>query len=222
MSSRRLLVSTLIGDLVASRKHPDRARLQKATRDTLTRINKLLRPVQALEPTLGDEFQGAFASVPDAIEASLVLRLELLSARDGSDSRYGIGWGEIQVFDRSRALISQDGPGWWAARSAIERAKEQARWSRAETGRTCFVSRLADGGSWSASMDAFLLMRDATVERMTDRQHRLLLGIVNGRTQEQIAKREGITQSAVSQSLHHCGALAIVSAQERMREDGRW
>lgn len=183
------------------------------------RANERLRPVQALEMTHGDEFQGAFATPADAVEASLILRLELLAHRWGADSRYGLGWGEIQVFDTSRAPISQDGPGWWAAREAIERAKDQAIRSRGSYVRTLFASLPRAADPWAGAMSAFLLMRDATVDRRPPRQRRLLVGLINGRTQADLAEQEGITQGAVSQALRRGGALAIVAAQARLREE---
>lgn len=213
-------VATLIGDLVASRTHVDRGRLQATARETLAWANEQLRPVQALEMTLGDEFQGTFATPADVVEASLFLRLALLTHTWGADSRYGLGWGEIQVFNPSRSPVSQDGPGWWAARGAIERVKEQASRSSGSYVRTFFASQPRAKDPWAGAMDAFLLMRDATVDRMSPRQHRLMLGLINGRTQDDLAKQESITQGAISQALRRSGALAIIDSHQRLREEG--
>jgi hypothetical protein len=213
------LRATLIGDLVASRQHDDREQLQDVVRRVLRRVNARLHPAQRLEMTLGDEFQGAFRTPADAVEASLVLRLELLAERGGADSRYGLGWGTIEVFDASRTPISQDGPGWWAARGAIERAKEQAARPRGSYVRTVFASH--EPTAWIPSMDAFLLMRDATVGRMPPRQRRLLAGLLSHKTQAELAEQEGITQGAVSQALNRGGGLAIVAAHDRLREEQR-
>ena len=58
-------------------------------------LNRALRDVadDALDPpafTVGDEFQGAFASVGQAIDAALSLRL---AVAPDIDVRFGIGWG---------------------------------------------------------------------------------------------------------------------------------
>lgn len=214
------VVATLIGDVVASREHADRAVLQHALREVLFDTNALLNPIQPLEVTLGDEFQGAFSSPAGAVEASLAIRLALLTHEHGADTRYGVGWGDITVFDKARTPVSQDGPGWWAAREAIGRAKAEAERSRVSFVRTCFAAAGWGEGPQAGAMDAFLLMRDAAVGRMAARQHRLLLGLLRGRTQDELAEREGITQGAVSQALHRSGALAIQAAQERL-QDGR-
>ena len=137
------------------------------------------------------------------------MRLRLLTAPRSSDSRYGLGYGYIDVFDRERSPASQDGPGWWEAREAIDRAKLLADAPRTSFARTCFGGR--------ASVEAFLLCRDAIVEGMNPRQRRLLLGFLHGQTQAELAEDEGVTQPAVSQSLRHSGAFAIEAAHSALR-----
>jgi hypothetical protein len=150
----------------------------------------------------------------------LLLRLALLVREEGTDSRYGLGQGEVTVFDTSRAPVSQDGPGWWSARAAIIRAKSLAEEPRTSFVRACFVLSSDDR---EVSLDAravesFLFCRDAIVDRMNERQRKLLLGLLLGRTQAQLAADEGITQGAVSQSLRRSGAFAIEAAHARLGE----
>ena len=210
--------ATLIGDVVESKKHPSRTRLQHEIGRVLDAVNGLLDPVQPLEPTVGDEFQGCFATVPEAALASLVLRLRLLTGGSSVDSRYGLGWGTIAVFEPDRAPISQDGPGWWSARAAIDRAKATASKPRTAFARTCFEASPDTGmrGLAESAIDAFLLCRDSSVQQMNDRHRRLLLGLLSGRTQEELAEREGITQGAVSQALRRSGALALEAAHRQL------
>ena len=105
--------ATLIGDVVGSRTVADRAGAHRL-------LNKALRDVadDAIDPpafTVGDEFQGAFPSVGLAIDAALSLRL---AVAPDIDVRFGIGWGAVTMLDETAGI--QDGPGWWAAREAIE------------------------------------------------------------------------------------------------------
>jgi hypothetical protein len=213
-------LTTLIGDLVASKQHHDRRQLQRSLQEALVRTNAHMDPVQPLEPTVGDEFQGGFADVASAALASLLVRLELLAMKR-TDSRYGLGCGAVDIFDAGRAPVSQDGPGWWSARAAIDRAKELGSSPRTAFVRTCF-------GYWPEDMDAphgeaaaveaFLMCRDGTVGRMTSRQQRLLLGLLSGQTQRALASAEGITQGAVSQNLRRSGAFEITAAHGRLEE----
>lgn len=214
-------VATLIGDLVASREHADRRRLHDHLHRALARANQLLDPRQPLEVTIGDEFQGRFATVADATRASLLVRLMLLMDEHGSDSRYGVGLGTVTVFDATRSPVSQDGPGWWSARAAIERSATLAKSPRTSFVRTCFAESPAttdSGRRYEAAIDAFLLCRDAAVSHMTDRQRRLLLGVLLGHNQVELAAHEGVTQGAVSQTLSRSGATSIELAHRRLEE----
>ena len=102
--------ATLIGDLIGSRQVTTRVGLQRLLQRALHQANELLDPVQSLEPTVGDEFQGAFRDPPSAARAALLLRLVLLKDAE-VDARFGLGWGEVTVFE-DRTPLSQDGPGW--------------------------------------------------------------------------------------------------------------
>ena len=109
-SARR---AALIGDIVGSRRVADRSAAHRA-------MNRALRDVaaDAIDPpafTVGDEFQGSYPTVGAAIGAALSLRL---AVAPGLDVRFGIGWGAVTVLDADAGI--QDGPGWWAAREAIE------------------------------------------------------------------------------------------------------
>jgi len=214
-------LTTLIGDLVASKRHIDRRGLQRSLATVLDSANETLQPVQPLELIVGDEFQGAFSNVASATRASLLIRLELLVREMGTDSRYGLGYGEVTVFDRTRSPASQDGPGWWSARAAIDRAKRLADSPRTSFVRTCFGYWPEESGvphTDAAAVEAFLICRDATVDQMNERQRQLLLGLMLGRPQAQLAADEGITQGAVSQNLRRSGAFAIEAAHLRLEE----
>jgi SatD family (SatD) len=215
MSDRTL--ATLIGDVVHSRDHGDRRRLQRSVSGILDWANAWTAPTQSLETSIGDEFQGGFTSVAAAAQASLLVRLKLLVDEPGADCRFGLGHGVVSVFDATRSPVSQDGPGWWSAREAILRAKTLADNPRTSFVRTCFVSGVGPEDH-AAMVESFLFSRDAMVDRMTARQRRLLLGTLLGRTQADLAVDEGITQSAVSQALRRGGAFGVEAAQLRLGE----
>ena len=111
-------VATLIGDVVASRAAGDRARLHGASATWCSAANAELVPLVPLRITVGDEFQGCFATVGEAVHATLWLGLHL--APD-AQLRHGIGWGPVAVLAEDPRV--EDGPGWWAAREAIDEVK---------------------------------------------------------------------------------------------------
>ena len=59
-----------------------------------------------------------------------------------------------------------------------------------------------------------LMCRDEIVSGMSRRTRRLTLGLLQGRTQSELAAAEGISQSAVSQNLQRGGSFAIVASAE--------
>lgn len=188
---------TLIGDLVDSRKLPDRAAAQARLGEVLAGVTTELaaaRPLaQALEPTIGDEFQGAAEDLPTLLLAGLLVRLRLLPV---VDVRCGYGWGDVTVHDPERRPLLQDGPGWWAARAAVDEL------GRRRSARSWYdAGGSTDATPAPAAVNAFLLCRDALVDRLNERGHRLLDGLLCGLTQRELAHREGISEGAVSQQV---------------------
>lgn len=210
----RVRRATLIGDIVESRVVDDRDILQGSLEAALSLVNETLEPAQALQVTLGDEFQASFDDIATAVNASLLLRLQLLKDA-GVESRYGIGFGMVTVYEQERAPFSQDGPGWWAARDAIGLAAELERRAHTAYARTQFKSSEQVAGEQASegeTVNGFLLCRDALVSAMSPRSQRLLLGRLLRRQQADLAAEEGISQSAVSQNLASSGAYAVETA----------
>lgn len=197
---------TLIGDLVGSRDLPDRAGAQRLLADALGAVNETLDPEQPLEPTVGDEVQGGFATLADATLAALLVRLTCLPV---VDVRCGLGEGEVRVHDATRRPLLQDGPGWWAAREALEVMGAP----RKAALRTWFVAGEGSGAEGAGRVNAFLLCRDQLVDRLNDRGRRMLRASLLGATQREIARAEGISESGVSQQFGR-GVAAVRDAQQ--------
>lgn len=217
-------LAVVLGDVVDSREHESRTAVQRDVESALEKINRLVPAVQPLEPTIGDEFQGAYRTLSDAIRASLLVRLQLLPS---IDTRYGIGTGAVTVFDALRSPISQDGPAWWAARDAIKRIHWQQQRSGHEraartwyTASTVGVDTKTARNRWNQErfVNALLVCRDALVPREDERGVSLLQGWLTGSTQADLAARLGVTQPAVSQRLGRMGAFALRDAQELLNE----
>lgn len=200
----------LIGDVVGSRTHRDRAALQRTLEATLADLNELIVARQPLAPTVGDEFQAMYDDVATAIDVTLRLRLHL---PDGLDCRFGLGAGTYAHVGSSPYGVMQDGPAWWAARDAIVVAKDREQ-RKNGTLRTWFCAEDQQGDHDIATINAHLLCRDQLVGSMSARRRRLLLGVIDNRTQTVLAQAEGISASAVSQALHASGAYAVLSARE--------
>jgi hypothetical protein len=194
----------LIGDLVASRRAPSRAGAQESLIDALAVAAEIAPSIQVPAPTIGDEFQSTHATVADALLTGLVVRLALPPEMD---ARVGIGVGSIDVVGRSEYGLTQDGPAWWNARDAIG---EVVRRDSRQSGLRTWVH---EGGT----VNAYVMARDHVVSGFDGRQRRLVLGLLQGRTQRELALAEGISASAVSQSLRRSGAHALIDGLELVR-----
>lgn len=213
-------VATLIGDVVRSRSTSDRPALHAGLVTLLHEANSALSPVVPLRVTVGDEFQGCFATVGEALHATLWLRLHLLEhAGLHHDLRHGVGWGSVAVL--SDVPRVEDGPGWWAAREAIEGVKAEAERAVMRHLRTAY-RRAEDEGSSNGPapepVNAALLCRDQMVGSLSERSLRLLRGTLVGRSQVELAKDEKVSASAVSQRVRNDGLAVIVAADELLRK----
>lgn len=195
---------TLIGDLVGSRLVGDRQALHDEVSHALAIVSA--QPGGGgLAITAGDEFQGTFDRLGEALAAALALRF-LLEPHIGV--RFGIGRGEVTVLDPE--ADTQDGPGWWAARSAIEHVETAA----AQTGwgglRTAYVA--AEDDPLQPSVNAALVCQDLVLDSFDERTWTILRGARNGMTQQEIADDIGISRQAVQQRRASSGIPMLLQA----------
>ena len=210
----------VIADIVGSRKLEDRSAAQRTFDRVVLQVEQdLPLAVEPLTATVGDELQARYASLEAALASVLLVQLALPA---GHELRFGIGVGAIREIERGSAgpgaLRLQDGPAWWAARTAIESV--QARQRRAvPSSRVCIVGAPEEDEHMHATIalaNAYLLARDELVMRMSPRERRLVYGRFLGRTQDDLAGAEGISQSAVSQALASAGAAAVILGLEAL------
>ncbi|KTR88115.1 hypothetical protein NS220_16595 [Microbacterium testaceum] len=199
----------VIADIVASRHLADRAAAQQRIVATVEQVQRD-HPVAAepLEAVVGDELQGEFATVPEALSWLLLFRLAL---PDDIDCRFGLGVGEVRPIALDDRTIPE-GPAWWAARAAIEHV-ERLQQRAAPLARTWIERGEGEDASMADALalaNAYSLTRDQLVSAMSERARRLTYGRCLGRAQRPLAEAEGITQSAVSQTLAAAGSAAIV------------
>lgn len=196
------MVVTVIADIVASREAPDRDVLQREIESAALAIEEARpRARQRWWPTAGDEFQAVYDSIEDALVATLYLQLAL---PEGVTCRFGLGVGDIKPVESMLADAIQDGPGWWAARDAVERAEalERGRLPGTRSRLVVHESQPAEIRAQEGLVNAYLVLRDQVVADMSPRARRVAFESWRGNQQKDIAAREGITQAAVSQSIN--------------------
>lgn len=199
----------VIADIVGSRRLPDREAAQRELDAAIARVESDLPvAVEGLRPTVGDEQQGRYPSLNAALASLLLLQLAL---PDGLQCRFGIGIGAVNTVDSARGALPE-GPGWWAAREAINEGHAlQTR--AAPSARTWIVADSGEHESVQSAVtiaNAYLLARDELVASMSARTRRLTYGRCTRLTQSALASSEGISQSAVSQALSAAGARAVI------------
>jgi hypothetical protein len=204
-----VLRATLIGDIVGSRHVTDRAAAHRA-------VNRTLRDTaaDAIDPpafTVGDEFQGSYPTVGGAIDAALALWLAMAPE---IDVRFGVGWGSVMVLDAGAGI--QDGPGWWAAREAIEWTAAAQRQPGLALVRTSFRVN-GEARQDVDAINAALLCRDHLIGSLDDRSLRILKGLLSNHTKKAIAAAERISASAVSQRAGRDGLDLLVRASQYLR-----
>jgi hypothetical protein len=188
----------LIGDLVESRKVIDRQALHDHLERVLTVVNKASPVHDPAVITLGDEFQGVYDTLGDALRAAFRIRFLLHPV----DVRFGVGRGNVTTLDTGRGI--HDGPAYWNARDAIEKAKHRATRAQTRTSRTAYVSP-EDPAGHADAVQAALDCLDFMIGSMSEASRSILGGLMEGRTQQEIATSHGISPSAVSQQVRNNG-----------------
>lgn len=213
-------VAALLGEVVGSREDVDRQDLYDTLSAALTRLSTDVEPLSPLRVTAGDEFQGTFSSVGEALYAALLLRLRLDAVR--VDVRVGVGWGEVTVLDPDQG--TQDGPAWWVARDAlawVATQQGQAGWQSLRTayrrGESSPGRRRDTLGPDPDPVRAALLCQDHLVGLMDSRSRHILEGLMRGKTQSALATELGLTRQAVNQRRKHDGLAVVVAAAESLR-----
>lgn len=195
----------VIVDIVRSRELADRAAAQRAVLDAFHTAEGVHGATVPLWSTVGDEFQAVYGDLGTAIAVTGLARLLLPS---GVDVRVGIGAGQMRrVGDTTDGIY--DGSAWWNARAAIDTAH------RKQDGGRLSVSgwfQEDEPSARVATTNALLMLRDHVVGRMKARERRIAAAVLQGRRQADVARDEGITQSAVSQSLERSGASVLLEA----------
>jgi hypothetical protein len=195
--------AALLGDVIASRHSGDREELQHMLDDAMSQGNAAGQPVQPLRMTIGDEFQGLFGSIPEAVSASLQIRLML---RPTVDVRIGIGWGPLDLVPQEPPF-GQDGPCWWRAREAIEEVKRSESSNSVPRSVRTLVRT---GDSSDELINAYLVSRDHITAGWDEVDVEIAHLFRDGVNQTRISEQVGLSQSSVSRRLQNHGILTVL------------
>ena len=199
----------LLGDVVRSRSS-DRAHVHRALLAAIDSCNKAHPPLDPLRVTVGDEVQGVYATLGQAVAVMLRLRDELLGI---AEVRCGLGGGEVQIIDAKRGI--QDGSAWWRAREAIERAETLSRQPGNRTSRTALIDARAVA---NPLVDPTLRVIDAQLAALSPGARRSWVHLRAGLDNATAAKLEGVTPSANSQRINDHGLRPLAALINALTE----
>lgn len=187
----------VIGDVIGSRRAPDRAGLQDRLGAGLRDVNAGFASEVAAEfvLTVGDEFQGLLGSTSQLDKILATLRAHAFPA----ELRLGLGIGILDTPLRQQAL-GMDGPCFHRAREAVERAESRGTPIEVEAGMP------------SAAMDIYAVLTGHQRSRWTRRQREVVDLSMSGMEGQEIAAYLSVSPSAVSQHLTAAGATAFRQA----------
>lgn len=207
-------VASLLGDVIGSRARGDQPGLLEAVAAACEQVNAAVDGRQPLQVTVGDELQGTFATVGAALEAAVRLRAELAWLDDPVELRVGLGWGRAVPSGAGEPPLGQSGAAWWTAREALEAVgatRGAAHWPR--TRRSAFRG---DEGL-QAPVDALLVCLDELLGRFDRGDWRILVGLMDGRRQVDLAEELGISQPSVARREQDRGISAAYRALGAVR-----
>jgi hypothetical protein len=201
----------VVGDVVDSRSFPD----QRGLLDGLARVIERLDALDAAV-TVGDEFQARYADLPSAIGSLARLRLELLDdpfVDRPVEVRLGIGVGTVDAPPGAGVgAAGQSGPGWWAARQALDAITSPRRaWP--------VVRWWVEGEQAPTAIQALLVALDTLLAGFDEADVSLARGLLHGDTASRLADRIGLSRQSVSARLHDHGVYGWVRAIETLGSD---
>ena len=188
----------LLGDVVRSRDS-DRTRVHEALLKAIATCNKAHPPLDPLRVTVGDEIQGVYATLGQAVAAMLMLRDELLGT---AEVRCGLGGGDVHVIAAKRGL--NDGTVGWRALS---------RQPGNRTSRTALIDTRAVANPLT---DPALRMVDAALASLNPGARRSWVHLRAGKDNATAAKLERITPSANHQRINDHGLRPLACLVETL------
>jgi hypothetical protein len=202
----------VVGDVVASRGVADQRRLL----DGLAEAVRDLDGARSAAPTTGDEFQAVYDRLPTAIGAVARLRLRLLDEPPADapvEIRVGFGIGALDTPDVVDAgAPGQSGPGWWAARAALDEITAPRRgWPT--------VRWWVAGDGDLAAVRAGLVALDTIAGGFDATDVSLARGLLAGVAATDLARDLGVTRQSVARRLHDHGVYGWVRTLEVLTEE---
>lgn len=189
----------IIGDIRDSRSLSLRNGVQEKLKIVLDGINNKYEQEIASKfvTTLGDEFQGLLSDGTSVLKIIEEIRMQLYPV----DMRFGIGIGKITTDINTEMALGADGPGYYKAREAVEKIKENEKKKKAVVSDIRLEQEMGNEQQIVLINTVFELLKSIE-QKWTERQREIIWNMLKYQDgQEKVACRMGITQSSVHKSL---------------------
>ena len=193
----------LIGDLVDSRRLPDRSAVQERLRAAIGALNGTLEGALAapLRLTAGDEIQGLTRDPEILVDVVVSVSDAVLPA----GLSWGMGCGPLSTaLDPDVSMV--DGPCFHRAREAVEDAKKSGRW----------LELRGVSGAFGDAIPALFNLVGALRADWTARQAEVVRA-ARGRLQVDVAEALGVHASTVSRTLAAAHFDAVLEGEAAAR-----
>ncbi|OGF14304.1 MAG: hypothetical protein A2W00_06010 [Candidatus Eisenbacteria bacterium RBG_16_71_46] len=202
----------VIGDLRASRRIPARRR-PRVDRALMQAIARTLRRYEghfrlAPEVLKGDELQAVLRPDAPVLSILIYLRAQLaLGVERAPQLRAGIGRGAIERLS-PKGPFASDGEAFHRARAALERLRHAT-----SVRLTTWVS---GDPAFDATAEAVLGLVDAMAGRWTSPQCEAIIGRLEGKGLDEIARAKGVRFQSVSKRLRAASWNEVQQAVEHL------
>lgn len=188
--------TALIGDIIGSKKLPNRNGVQIKLNKALETINKVYE--SSIESkfiiTLGDEFQGLLKSNVDIMPIIKYLQFEMYPVK----LRIGLGIGTIYTEITHEYAIGADGPAYYNARSAIEYLEQN---ENKNTTHNTFIYMVPNEGALLNLINLSFSTFSSLAFEWNDDLYQTVKLIEKNHTQQATANQLKINQSTVKRRL---------------------
>jgi hypothetical protein len=191
----------LIGDIVESKKIPQRKKFQTEFQKLIQNINAEHRDkiVSPLTITLGDEFQGLLKDPKDLF----VIIHHIQSSFQRITFRFALSVGNISTNINRETAIGMDGSGFHDARAAMDQNKKGSQ----------HFSYFGPQPE-SVLINNMLRWIDQTTVKWKKEKWKTLLLNQLGKSQKEIEQQIKISQSAISQNLKNPMTVLVLETEK--------
>ena len=199
-----MVYCAIIGDIVNSKKIPNRQEIQDLFYSVLMEINmEFCNDIASdFTVTLGDEFQGLISKPSLSYEIIIKIKQKMSPI----ELVFGVGIGEMHTTIRRDISIGSDGPAYHYARNMVEKAKKKRP-----------SIRYYSDTTGDELINGLLYFTESCINSRTAKQVEAVKLYDELKSQKEVAMRLNKTQAAISGILVNAFYYEVANSEEEIR-----